>query len=40
MTGGMAFVYDYENNFENFVNPSSVIWQEVENRSLEKIFEK
>ena len=30
MTGGMAFVYDYENNFENFVNPSSVIWQEVE----------
>jgi len=26
----MAFVYDYENNFENFVNPLSVIWQDVE----------
>jgi glutamate synthase (NADPH/NADH) large chain len=30
MTGGMAFVYDRENNFENFVNPSSIIWQPVE----------
>ncbi|MDC0343924.1 glutamate synthase large subunit [Pelagibacteraceae bacterium] len=30
MTGGMAFVYDKENNFENFVNPSSVIWQLIE----------
>ena len=30
MTGGMAFVYDKENNFENFVNPSSIIWQLVE----------
>ena len=30
MTGGMAFVYDRENNFENFVNPSSIIWQSVE----------
>jgi glutamate synthase (NADPH/NADH) large chain len=30
MTGGMAFVYDYKNNFENFVNPTSVIWQSVE----------
>ena len=30
MTGGMAFVYDKENNFENFVNPSSIIWQSVE----------
>ena len=30
MTGGMAFIYDRENNFENFVNPSSIIWQQVE----------
>jgi len=30
MTGGMAFVYDKHNNFDNFVNPSSVIWQSVE----------
>tara|TARA_X000000368_G_scaffold232923_1_gene183964 strand:- start:2619 stop:7115 length:4497 start_codon:yes stop_codon:yes gene_type:complete len=30
MTGGMAFIYDEKNNFENFVNPSSVIWQSVE----------
>ena len=30
MTGGMAFIYDFKNNFENYVNPSSVVWQEVE----------
>ena len=30
MTGGMAFVYDEQNKFENFANPSSIIWQEVE----------
>ena len=30
MTGGMAFIYDKENNFENFVNPSSIIWQPIE----------
>ena len=30
MTGGMAFIYDEKNNFENFVNPASVIWQSVE----------
>ena len=27
MTGGMAFVYDSNQEFENYVNPSSVIWQ-------------
>ena len=27
MTGGMAFVYDKKKEFENFVNPNSVIWQ-------------
>ena len=30
MTGGMAFVYDKKNTFENFANPSSIIWQEIE----------
>ena len=30
MTGGMAFVYDKNNNFENFVNPNSIIWQQPE----------
>ena len=30
MTGGMAFVYDKKMNFENFANPSSIIWQPVE----------
>jgi glutamate synthase (NADPH) large chain len=30
MTGGMAFIYDIKNNFENSVNPSSVVWQAVE----------
>lgn len=26
MTGGMAFVYDPNNEFENYANPSSIIW--------------
>ena len=30
MTGGMAFVYNKNNNFENFVNPASIVWQPVE----------
>ena len=30
MTGGIAFVYDYKKNFDNFVNSTSVIWQAVE----------
>jgi len=30
MTGGMAFVYDKKNTFENFVNSTSIIWQEIE----------
>ena len=30
MTGGMAFVYDEVNNFENYANPNSIIWQSVE----------
>ena len=27
MTGGMAFIYDPNHEFENYVNSSSVIWQ-------------
>ena len=30
MTGGMAFIYDPNKEFENYVNPNSVIWQSVE----------
>jgi len=30
MTGGISFVYDIKNNFEDFVNPTSIIWQHVE----------
>jgi glutamate synthase (NADPH/NADH) large chain len=30
MTGGMAFIYDPLQEFENYVNPSSVIWQTPE----------
>ena len=32
MTGGMSFVYDSENNFENYVNPTSIIWQKIETK--------
>ena len=27
LTGGMAFIYDPNKQFENYVNSSSVIWQ-------------
>tara|TARA_B100001123_G_scaffold379114_1_gene447743 strand:+ start:1412 stop:5911 length:4500 start_codon:yes stop_codon:yes gene_type:complete len=30
MTGGMAFIYDKDRDFENYVNPNSVIWQTPE----------
>ncbi len=30
MTGGMAFIYNKKNNFENFVNSNSIIWQPIE----------
>ena len=30
MTGGMAFIYDENNDFENYANPASIIWQSVE----------
>jgi glutamate synthase (NADPH/NADH) large chain len=44
MTGGMAFVYDPENTFENYVNSDSVIWQKPETQywkdRLKKILEE
>ena len=30
MTGGMAFIYDPNKKFGNYVNPQSVIWQSIE----------
>jgi glutamate synthase (NADPH/NADH) large chain len=30
MTGGMAFIYDPNHEFENYVNSESVVWQEPE----------
>ena len=30
MTGGMAFIYDPANEFENYVNADSVVWQKLE----------
>ena len=30
MTGGMAFVFDEKDDFENFANPASIIWQKIE----------
>jgi len=30
MTGGMAFVYDPKDEFDNFANPASIIWQQIE----------
>ena len=38
MTGGMAFVYDAENQFENFVNPNSIVWQSIETDYWKKYF--
>jgi glutamate synthase (NADPH/NADH) large chain len=32
MTGGMAFIYDLNNNFENRVNPETVVWQKPETK--------
>ena len=30
MTGGMAFIYDLNNDFEKNVNPETVTWQRLE----------
>ena len=40
MTGGMAFIYDPNQEFENYVNPSSVIWQKPETEYWVKYLKK
>ena len=40
MTGGMAFVYDKSEEFENKVNPESVIWQNVETEYWKNFLKK
>jgi glutamate synthase (NADPH/NADH) large chain len=30
MTGGLAFIYDKTKDFENKVNPETVVWQNIE----------
>jgi len=40
MTGGMAFVYDEKNNFESYVNPSSIIWQSIETEYWKKFLKE
>ena len=40
MTGGMAFIYDEKNIFENFVNPTSIIWQSVETEYWKKFLKE
>ena len=32
MTGGMAFVYDPDNTFQNKANPETIVWQKIETR--------
>ena len=36
MTGGMAFIYDEKNKFENFANPASIVWQQIETEHWKK----
>ena len=40
MTGGMAFIYDKKNEFQNFANPSSIIWQQVETEFWKKFLKE
>ncbi|MDC3038712.1 glutamate synthase large subunit [Candidatus Pelagibacter sp.] len=40
MTGGMAFIYDKEKEFEKRVNPESVIWQGVETKFWQEFLKK
>ena len=30
MTGGTSFVYDPNNEFENYANPQTIVWQKPE----------
>ena len=40
MTGGMAFIYDEKENFADFANTSSIIWQKVETPYWKQFLEK
>ena len=40
MTGGMAFIYDPNKEFENYVNPKFCNLANTRNRLLEKLFKK
>ncbi len=40
MSGGMAFIYDPDNNFENVVNPDSVGWYRVQSSHWEGVLKK
>ena len=40
MTGGMSFVYDEKDNFESYVNPSSIIWQSIETEYWKKFLKE
>jgi len=40
MTGGMAFIYNKSKDFENKVNPESVIWQNVETEYWKSVLKK
>ena len=40
MTGGMAFIYDEKNDFENYANPTSIIWQTVETEHWKKFLKE
>ena len=40
MTGGMAFIYDEKNEFENFANPTSIIWQSIETDHWKKFLKE
>jgi glutamate synthase (NADPH/NADH) large chain len=40
MTGGMAFIYDVNNTFEDRVNADTVVYQRVESKHWEKILKQ
>ena len=40
MTGGMAFIYDKNNEFENYANPASIVWQPVETEYWKKFLKE
>ncbi|HCJ61651.1 MAG TPA: hypothetical protein DHV49_02915, partial [Alphaproteobacteria bacterium] len=40
MTGGMAFIYDIDGNFERRVNPESLVWQRLASAHWEEMLKK